>query len=347
MNDIDLRWTKRKRILIVVLVLVVSTVALVLLASYFKVRLIDFTHYLTASDMLLRHADPYSAVEFFAPPYIAVLLAPLTLLPLEVASAIWLFIAALSQIGVGVIALSWTRGVHSRVLRLVIPFIPIFVPAAFFSYITGQLSPLVTVSALLTTWMVFRSEGHPVLIGILVGLAALKPHIVVIPLALVFFEMARWRRWGVLFCTVGVLVLLLIISFALLPGWIPALIRAWQGGAYLGGPGLVAPGYIGMRELGIPVWAFIPLIGYTAWLWAKEGLSSKVVSLAFTTSLLLIPYARSYDHVVLVVPFLFVMLTKERKLVPTIVILIAVGVLPFTILWPLSPVLVALAVIMI
>lgn len=347
MNDTEMRLPIKKKTAEIITILVLIAGAIGILSAFLHIRLIDFSNYLTATEHLLLGKNPYAVVEFFAPPWIAVFLAPLTFLPMEVASAIWLVVAILSQIGIGALVLLWERGSHSRTMRLSVPFFPALIPAALFSYITGQLSPLVTLSALLAIWIFLRTEIHPVTLGLLISISALKPHIVVIPLALCILELIRQRKLIALTWITLVLSFFVLISFLILPDWIPSLIGAWREGAYLGGPGLVAPGYRGIREFGVPLWVFVPLAVYLVRLWLKERLSPKVISLAFTTSLLLIPYARSYDQVVLAVPFSFIMLERVKKRIPTILVLLAVFVLPFTILWPLSPVVAAVALLMV
>ena len=72
----------------------------------------------------------------------------------------------------------------------------------------------------------------------------------------------------------------------------------------MGGVGLVAPGYIGLAELGASAWLFAPIIVYLLAYWWREGVSVRVLAQAFALCLLVTPYSRGYDDVVLILPSL-------------------------------------------
>jgi hypothetical protein len=320
---------------------------IVLLSTVLPIKLIDFEHFVTATRMLLKGENPYRSVEFFAPPWIFILLAPLTILPLKVASAIWLLVGFMSVVTAGALVIGWGNRRFPDVLRYAAIISPVLMPAAFFSYITGQISPLVTLAALLALWLSFHTEIHPITIGVALAVAVLKPHIVVVPVVLSILELFRHRRWRAIRWTLVSISTVMIISFAVLPTWVPELLGAWMDGDYRGGLNLVAPGFITLKELGIPFWVFLPLLVYVIRLWVTFGLNRKVIALTFITSLLLVPYSRSYDLVVLGFPFSYALLTlSKRSYLPAALMVISLGILPLTTLWVLSPAVAAIAMLL-
>lgn len=273
-----------------------------LLSQVLPLALIDFQHYYQASRLIWQGQNPYGIIEFFAPPWLALILAPLLLLPIKLASGLWVIACLASIAAATLLAQRWLgapRHAWARVASLVFMMLT---PAALFVYITGQLSALVVLAALLVGGELLRSEPRPWLLAIGLAVAAFKPNIIWLPTALAGLQMVRLRLWRSGAACAGLLAILAAVSFAWLPGWPGALLTAWQGGAYRGGAGLVAAGYLGLPELGVPTWVFAPLLAYVVWLWWRDGLSVRVLALAFAVCLLVTPYSRSYDDVVLILP---------------------------------------------
>lgn len=132
--------------------------------------------------------------------------------------------------------------------------------------------------------------------------------------------------------------------------WVVALgaaLAAWQGGAYRGGAGLVAAGYVGLPELGVPTWIFAPLLAYVAWRWWRDGLGVRVLALAFAVGLLVTPYSRSYDEVVLILPSMACLAAPagpRHWLSPALMIL--AWIVPLFSLPVLAPILMTIAVLL-
>src|SRR5262249_35906769 len=98
-------------------VLVIGLALAWLLSRALPLTLLDFEHYVQPSPLLWQGQNPYGLVEFFAPPWLALLLAPLLPLPIKLASAIWILLtlaaigatAGLSQQMAGAPRRRWAR----------------------------------------------------------------------------------------------------------------------------------------------------------------------------------------------------------------------------------------------
>jgi hypothetical protein len=222
-------------------------------------------------------------------------------------------------------------------------------PAALFVYITGQISAIVVLAALVAAGELTRlgpgQRRWLVAIGLVV--TTLKPNIIWLPVLLMTLEILRRRDWRTVAMCIGVMIILTAISFVWLPDWPVSLLLAWRAGAYRGGVGLVAAGYIGLIELGVPLWVFVPFVLYLFRRWWHASLSRPVLALAFAMCLLVTPYSRSYDHVILILPSIASLagpagITRYLRFA----LIIAAWLAPLLTLAVLAPVLTTLAVLL-
>jgi hypothetical protein len=265
----------------------------------------DFKHYLSASQLLLQRESPYGVVEYFAPPWCALLFAPFLFLPLPVASLFWVLlnlwaICISIYLSIRLLGLSFTgRTILFIVLAAAI------MPAALFNYITGQVSPIVLMAVLLAGWSLIKQRSQTLLVTIGVLIATAKPHIVVFPVFIILLELVRRKDWRTLrWIGIGFL-LLSIIAFWMDKNWPVEMVAAWLKADYRGGrPGLSADGYTGLIELGIPQWLFFVYGFYVLYLWWKHGFQTRVLIMSLPVGLLILPYFRSYDYIVLLLPIL-------------------------------------------
>jgi hypothetical protein len=334
----------RRRLVIAILMVAASVALVTIMSRSLPIRLLDLDNYLSATRMISRRQNPYGQVEFFAPPWLTLLLLPLAWLPAEASAAIWLILSSACVAGSALLAFHWLECGTRRRRLLFAMTIPTLMPGALFSYITGQISPLVGAAVLFAAWQI--SAGSRIwLPALALLLATLKPHIVAVPAAICVLELIRRRRWRTLVAASMGLAILVGLATIWQPEWIPSLIKLWAGQDYKGGaPDLISPGYRGLRELGIPVWAFLPLVAYTLWRWWHDGLQPYVFALAVVVNLLVIPYSRSYDFVVLILPLVYLTsLMRKRDYWLTAASIISAFVLPFTALAVLSPVVLSIA----
>jgi len=308
---------------------------------------IDLRNYLTASGMILRGENPYGRVEYFAPPWMAVLLAPLLALPRNVAGLSWALIGAAAVGGNAALAIRWIGSPGSLRMRALLVAAVTLTPAALFTYVTGQVSALVALAVVWTADQLRRGRlGHGrALLCIL--FVTLKPHVVALPTAICVPELVRRRAWRTLAWLALGLAAVTLAALAVLPGWPLELLAAWQRGDFRGGrPGLVSPGYLGLAELGLGPWLFVPLALYALYGWWKHGVTSASISLALAAGLLLTPYSRGYDYVVLILPVLLLILEPaERRRALSFVAGAFGALLPLTDLSQLTPVVVVLGLL--
>jgi hypothetical protein len=307
---------------------------------------IDLAHYLAAGRILLARQSPYGLVEFFFPPWSVALLGPLSFLPVQLATTIWLLAAAGSQSFASISPARWLGRPLAFGATAGLVALGVLMPPALFAYVTGQVSPLVGAAALFAMALARAPRPPPAAIALALAVASLKPHIVVLPILVCLAELVARRRW-VHLAWIGLVALGLFAAGVLvLPDWIPSLTAALRGGAFLGGPSLVAPGYRGLLQLGVPYWLLLPLAIYFVVLWVRERLTPRLAALALALGLLLTPYTRAYDQVLLAFPASLLLLVQgNHGSLRTFLTLLAVLVLPWTPAWPLATVLLVAALI--
>ena len=296
----------RQRVLLLA-TLALALVALVWLgARTIRIELLDFEHYRQAAQLLWSRRSPYGLVEFFAPPWMALLLAPFILLPASAAAIAWLLLNLAAMGGAGLLAARWLdlRALHPR-WEVAALAASVVMPAALYCYITGQISPLVGLAVLVLLYVLARGRPSPWVAAGVVLLASLKIHIVILPLGICLLELLRRREWTCLLGAGLALGLASLIGFWFDPAWPSRLLIAWMDGNFRGGqPGLVSPGFQGLSDLGAPPWLFAGHALYLLMLWWRGGLRPVTAAQAFALGLLLVPYWRSYDLVVLALPLL-------------------------------------------
>ena len=182
-----------------------------------------------------RRDGPASELDDFAfgftyPPYVALLIAPLAVLPLPVATTLWLLIGQAALLAACRL-LTWFPGVspaptpgspnptarHFRWLVLV----AVLWPPALANLIFGQFAVLVLFLLVAVRSLLLRRR--PLLAGLCLAAAIVKPQLVVLVLPLLL--VAAWGRpgWRRLWlgCLGGV-ALLLAAGFAVAPDWVMA-----------------------------------------------------------------------------------------------------------------------------
>jgi hypothetical protein len=338
-----------KRVLMVLLLATPILIAWLVMARS-PLRPLDFEHYRTASSLIWRGVSPYKQVEFFAPPWFAALLGPLNLLPLNLAAAVWLVASVLSVIGSAAIAMNWVvfpSGSRARQFLLLVCSV---LPASLYVYLTGQSSALVAAAILGFGWIVAAGEEGRKTGWLVAAVVALtfKPHLVVLPVALGLLELIRRRAWRPLAMCAGGLITLGGLSFLLLPTWPQDWLAALVSGEFYGGPHLVAVGYAGLRELGVPGLLLVPLAIYALLVWWRQGLTTYAMALALCANLILVPYSRAYDGVLLYFPALVVLArtTPGSRWIAALLALAALLIVPVGNFVLSAPMLVAIGLLL-
>jgi len=297
------------------LVVLLSGIGLLiwLLSIVLPIRLIDFEHYLLATQIIYHRQNPYGVVEFFAPPWLALLTFPLSRLPIKVASSIWLFSLLGATLASVWISLQWIRQMPGLRSVIILALVPTILPPVLYCYVTGQITPLVNTMVILAAWKIAsQSQAGLAAFGLL--FASVKPHVIILPVGLSLLEAMRKRQWHLLLIFTAGFLGFVGLSFLWRADWLTSLLDAWLEGNYKGGkPGLVSPGYVGLSELGIPPLTFVPLIFYLFWQWWRFGLQPRIFALSLAVGLLITPYSRSYDLVLLIFPLMDLAETSQGR----------------------------------
>ena len=265
---------------------------------------IDFCRFHSGSKMILAGQNPYGRLPFFAPPWFAFLLSPLLLVPCSSAALAW------TLINVAVVVASsyvlWApTATTGRQHRPAILSLTALLPYPLFTYMTGQLSIVALCACVLSSWGLISGLQWPVVASLV--LATLKPHILALPMLLVLLELIRRRRWQTLIVTSVILAILGLIAAFFVPTWPRALLSSWASG------GFYEPrdNLLGLAAFNVPLWLTCPFLVYVLLLWKQRGLDRHVMALAVATNLLVMPYSRSYDYVLLLIPLAVIWTTPR------------------------------------
>lgn len=246
--------------------------------------------------------EGYDQQRFVYPAYTALVLAPLLVLPVQTAIAVWMsaqYLAVLASIGVWLALLRWRIpgwGLFIVLLGFGFVFrypIDMYMVAQF----TGTMLLLISLALLLLT------REHDGAAGVLLALTTIPPTIAA-PLALILLGgYALHRRWRGLIWFAGTLLALSALTFLRIGWWLPDFLgglSAYPGYAHpVWAPGLIDPPILRLLVVGIAiatvVWAAFRLL-------PRHALDFAAIALAVT--LLLIPQTGSYYLVLLIPPLL-------------------------------------------
>lgn len=275
--------------------LALSMVALMLaFASIFAAlvgyRPLDWRNYMSAASQVLEGASPYGSVEFFGPPWLSVALVPLTLIPGSFSSALWLLLLIVAVFFSSAIWMKFDGYPSTPVARLLLSVVSVFSPAALFVYITGQITPIVELAFIwLAIYTVRGTNRRIIVLAVASFLITSKPHIVALPMILLLLEAIRKRLWRAPITFSATVLTAGIGALLVLPSWPLEWLAAIADGDYLGGPGLVARSYYGIRDAEVPGFLLLLPAIYTLYYWKLRGLTATTIALSLASGLLLIP----------------------------------------------------------
>jgi hypothetical protein len=246
------------------------------------------------------------------PLWTAVLLLPLGVLPLSWASSLWLSISIAATLAA--IAFAW-RAVGGTMRGA-----PLFAAVALGSQpfwlmmAGGQISGVLALGVALSAYAMSRREG---LSGAALVLSALKPNVLALAAAAAVLHAAARRARAFLGGAILALLALFAVSLPVRPGWPIEWLRELFGRQIGHATEYATAWGIGAHDLGSLAWgAVLVAIVTIACLWlARHALHDRVtlLALAVPLSLFATPYAWSYDFVVLVLPWAFVLARSERS----------------------------------
>ena len=282
---------------------------------------------------------------FVYPGYVALLLAPLVVLPFRAAATLWLLLAQ-AAIGVGTV-LAWRAHEVEAAAprRSVTPalLVALVFPASLANVVFGQFAALVY-GALCVAWWLFARRAD-LAAGAILALATVKPSLALLPVVALLAYAAFHRRWRVLAAWLAVTAAWWSASLVLLPSW-PAefwrstvdyarVARAVSASGLL--TSLLAPDLAAAESAARVVFGALAL-GIVVWAWmrsprrAGDALAAGVLAGAWV-----VPPLYEWNSVLLLVPL--VTWLRERSAYQAHrlalgVIVISVASLVPVLLWP-------------
>ncbi len=317
--------TRRKTTTIILLLLAALLTTAVLTAPYVP-KLVDFDQtFYPAIRYALRGENPYTAAyqvtdqgvppAFFSPVWLLLLLLPFGLLPLNLARSFWAIflvsvtLAAFLRLKPWGIAGLW-------------PIVLLFLPWSLIGILYGQVTAVLLLGTILCLAEIKKPDqsyqsGLVVLLGFaLIGLKPQLGGLVAIPL---LWEMAVRKDKRLLVVIIGGS-LLLLCSLVVMWPWLT------------GGPILLpAPHWLSTLERELTLWHLplwpawitraVVVLVMGLWAWRERPFSYAWWSAWLTAVLIITPYARGYDGVLLL-PLLGLLL--KRSWIKTIIFLVVV-----------------------
>ena len=246
------------------------------------------------------------------PLWTAVALLPLGVLPIELASALWMTLSIGAAL-LGIFAAWRAFGGTRRYAALFAVTVVMSQPFWIF-LLSGQLSGVMLGIAGVTAWAL--SRRHERLGGVSLVLLALKPQTSGLAMPVVLFHALVARRWRFVATAVAAAVVLVALPLAFVPGW-PF---EWLG--EVGGRRLrvitqmpTAWGFAA-QTVGDAVWGaavLVALVALTALIARGHVDAVRVFVLTLPLSLLATPYAWTYDYLVLAVAWGFILACAEKN----------------------------------
>lgn len=280
--------------------------------------LVDFNlGLLRAARNVLVGIDPYTADPgFFSPPWVLYPVYLLTPLPEPISTVLWLLIV----IGALLASLHWAASVfHIPVgrRRALLLLTLVLTPYSLQTLFSGQFTPFVMLGIV----GVFAWDSPA---GCLL-LLSLKPQLGALSALILIGRLLKMRRWRTLLGSIGLVVAIVGASFLIVPGSF----SHFSAGVLTGRSLHHHPEWIttipnALAHIGVDKAYIWPL--YLAVAIAVLGLLvvRRDLAMVVTCSLLIAPYAREYDYVLLTIPALYLL---QRGIARPIVWL--------SLLWPL------------
>lgn len=248
---------------------------------------------------------------FAYPMYTALLVWLLVYMDYAWASAIWMVLLAACLLASLFLLLDLYRWrVKSWLLAILCIWVLLFYYSAR-GLILGQVGVVVYFLELVTLWALVKKQDG--LAGVALAISTIKPQMgfLIVPFFLLWA--LRYRRWRFVVFFSGTMLLLLGISFVLLPSWLSDWLR--QLGNYTSYTAFGSPVWIITNYyLGLGNWAEIVVSGLialamlVAWYWLLRGHPEQFLwatALTLTVTHLIAPRTATPHYVVFIIPLMF------------------------------------------
>jgi hypothetical protein len=249
---------------------------------------------------LTTRRDPTILYSWFSPIGNVVLL-PFTFIPFSRAVYYWLVLNIAILFCVAV--LIW----ENTDTRIWIPLLTVFgFSMTVFSLVFGQINLLEVLG--LALFVSLSKNNRPYFAGASLVLTTIKPHLVILTLPVLFFDLVRKKEWRPLVGFFVTLVFCFVVLFAFYPLWIQSFFEIVRSGMGTVRETPTVNGLlvlVGEYRLGKLIWAIALLTGIVWWL--KDGKNwdrCTFIDLSVTVGLIVAPIGWSYDQIMLLFPIL-------------------------------------------
>lgn len=265
---------------------------------------------------------------FAYPFYTAFLLLPLLWLPYDWVQAIWLVVIQFSLVGGVLLYLQTIRWQLSPVLLTLTALWAVIFYHSARTILLGQFAGLIFLWTALLLWALSRRQH--ILAGVMLALITIKPQMSLFIILALLWWAANRRRWSFLLSSAGTMLVLLAISFLLLPTWpgdfVTQVLRYPSYTAY-GNPLWIVSQYY-LPQFGVPAPAgrilevvlTLLVLAYMLWEWrrlphksATEAGFHYLVGQTLIVTNLVMPRAGTTNYVILYVPLFFAFRQLLRK----------------------------------
>ncbi len=310
----------------------------------------DFLNSWSASHLLVTGGDPYSfdalnhlnaqvapergiTEPAWNPPWLVVALAPVGLLPYELAARVWLLINIVTLACVPLFIWRWLAYPGAQRPPAWLVMVGLAFAGSLVQIAIGQITIVILLGVLLC--LAGLRSGHDGWAGAALVLSLGKPHLIYLALPLILIWAAVHRRWRVWLGLIAATVLGLIIATLLSPIWPGSYLHALGSNdffvklnATLGGFAKAIWGTDALRYLAVFTLFLLP---WLVRLSDQRGLLTGV-NVALLISLPLAPYGWSFDQIMLLpaitqIVFWITRTTDERQRTAYAGCLIAIYVL--------------------
>jgi hypothetical protein len=284
---------------------------------------VDFRIFYAGGLDLVHRMSPYGEGGFVSPPWFALLIVPFALLPFELAARCWLAFT-LGLLVATVVMVSRLLDLRLGIRRAAILVLGLtwWAPVEH-HLVLGQNSLLVAASTVGAVLAVER--GRLYLAGLLLAVASVKPQLAfLLGPGLALWSWRRYRSVRVMLGGAAALAAALVVCLAITSAWVgdvfkprPEISERWAWTASSTRTLLARIFETGPVADGLYLAILLVGSGVVLLFWARSGAPLvELAGLTLTATLLLTPYAQTYDYVVLVLPLLLLGARVARAPIP-------------------------------
>lgn len=264
------------------------------------ITLVDFHYnFFPAAKLLLSRQSPYINKGFFNPPWVLYPILPLTILPEWLASLVWVIVNIVIIFYALNLAADYLGVPKSRKRALLVAALTIS-PFPFAVAFTGQLSSFVLLGLVVSFARSFNWAAPAFLL--------IKPQIGLVPTLIWLARRILFKDWWKILFATFLLIILLLPALLMASDTLNSFIANLLSGYYYSiSPEYIIAPYRVLIGVGLPGWLSLVITGVALWALYKKP----TLPMVATATLLIAPYIRTQDNILLLVPTL--LFIKERR----------------------------------